>query len=172
MDDVPLILVGKMWRGPARKVAGELLPNSDRHACRIAPMSPLDRIRRVLDETPAVRLAVVFGSTVRRPEGLDSDIDVGVSWLASAEQAAPALAVTLERAAGRRIDLVLLDDAPPLLRFEIARTAAVLVERAPHAWADFRARAMIDWWDWAPTARMMHRVMAERIREEAARGQA
>jgi hypothetical protein len=31
---------------------------------------------------------------------------------------------------------------------------------------------MIDWWAWAPTARMMHRVMAERLREEAARGQA
>ncbi len=72
----------------------------------------------------------------------------------------------------RPVDLVLLDDAPPLRRFEIARGGQVLVERVPHAWADFRARAMIDWWDWAPTARAMHRVMAERLREEAAGGPA
>jgi hypothetical protein len=138
----------------------------------MAAMTPLDRIRRVLDETPAVRLAVVFGSAARQTESRDSDIDLGVSWLDGAGQAAPALAVALERAAGRPVDFVLLDDAPPLLRFEIARDGQVLVERVPHAWADFRARAMIDWWDWAPTARMMHRVMAERLREEAARGSA
>ena len=76
------------------------------------------------------------------------------------------------RASGRRVDLVTLDDAPPLLRFEIARDGIVLVEREPHAWADFRARAMIDWWDWAPTARMMHSVMAERVRQEAGPGSA
>jgi predicted nucleotidyltransferase len=138
----------------------------------MAAMTPLERITRVLDETPAVRLAVVFGSAARQTEGRDSDIDVGVSWLDGAVQPAAAVAVALERAAGRPVDLVLLGDAPPLLRFEIARDGRVLVERVPHAWADFRAKAMIDWWDWAPTARMMHRVMAERLREEAAHGPA
>jgi hypothetical protein len=76
-----------------------------------------------------------------------------------------------QRAAARRpIDLVRLDTAPPLLRFEIARTGRVLVEREEHGWADFRAHAMIDWWDWAPTARMMHATMAARLREETRRG--
>ena len=138
--------------------------------CRIAAMSLIDRIRPVLQGAPDVRLAVVFGSAARQTEGRDSDLDVGVSFVEGTGQAAPALAVALERAAGRRVDLVLLDNAPPLLRFEIARSGLVLVERAPRAWADFRSRAMIDWWDWAPTARMMHRVMAEKLREEAARG--
>jgi hypothetical protein len=135
-------------------------------------MTPLERIKRVLDETPAVRLAVVFGSAARQTESRDSDIDVGIAWLDGAVQPAAAVAVALERAAGLPVDLVLLGDAPPLLRFEIARDGQVLVERVPHAWADFRAKAMIDWWDWAPTARMMHRVMAERLREEAAHGPA
>jgi len=138
----------------------------------MAAMTPLERITRVLEETPAVRLAVVFGSAARQTESRDSDIDVGISWLDGAVQPAAAVAVALERAAGLPVDLVLLGDAPPLLRFEIARDGRVLVERVPHAWADFRAKAMIDWWDWAPTARMMHRVMAERLREEAAHGPA
>jgi hypothetical protein len=49
------------------------------------------------------------------------------------------------------------------LRFEIARGGLVLVERRAHAWADFKARATIDWWDWAPTARRVHRAAARRI---------
>jgi uncharacterized protein len=135
-------------------------------------MSVLDRITRLLDETPVVRLAVVFGSAARGTENPGSDIDLGVSWVNSSGGSASDLAVALERAAGRRVDLVTLDASPPLLRFEIARDGIVLVEREPHAWADFRARAMIDWWDWAPTARMMHGVMAERVRQEAVRGSA
>jgi len=135
-------------------------------------MAPIDQIRRVFDETPEVRLAVLFGSAARRSAGPGSDLDVGLSLLEGAGQVLPALAVALERAAGRRVDLVSLDSAPPLLRFEIARDGVVLVERAKNAWADFRARAMIDWWDWAPTARMMHRVMAEKTIEEASRGPA
>jgi predicted nucleotidyltransferase len=135
-------------------------------------MSALDRITRLLDETPVVRLAVVFGSAARRTENPGSDIDLGISWVNGSGRSASDLAVALERAAGRRVDLITLDDAPPLLRFEIARDGVVLVEREAHAWADFRAKAMIDWWDWAPTARMMHSVMAERVREEAVRGSA
>lgn len=121
--------------------------------------------------TPGVRLAVLFGSAARRPLGPESDIDIGVALEAGVEALA-ALGVALDRAAGRSVDLVSLDDAPPLLRFEIARTGTVLLARDSHAWADFRARAMIDWWDWAPTARMMHAVMSARLREEARRGPA
>jgi hypothetical protein len=46
----------------------------------------------------------------------------------------------------------------------------VLLASDAHAWADFRAHAMIDWWDWAPTARMMHAAMAARLEDEAAHG--
>jgi hypothetical protein len=27
------------------------------------------------------------------------------------------------------------------------------MERVAGLWSDFRARAMVDWWDWAPFAR-------------------
>jgi hypothetical protein len=67
---------------------------------------------------------------------------------------------------------VLLNEAPPLLRFEIARDGQLLLERDPYAWSDFRAHAMIDWWDWAPTARLAQETMMTRLREEAHRGPA
>ncbi|MPZ16925.1 MAG: hypothetical protein GEV06_03250 [Luteitalea sp.] len=137
--------------------------------CRIAAMSSVDTLKRVLGAMSGVRLAVLFGSAARRTAGLASDLDVGI-LLDRKTEPTSLLAVTLERAVGRPVDVIWLDAAPPLLRFEIARDGVVLVERSSHTWADFRAHAMIDWWDWAPTARMMHKVMAARLKEEAARG--
>jgi len=124
---------------------------------------------RALESWPGVRLAVLFGSAARGESGLDSDLDVGVLFEAGGESTA-GLGVALERATGSRLDLIALDAAPPLLRFEIARDGRVLVERAPHAWADFRARAMTDWWDWAPTARLLHAAAASRLRAALADG--
>jgi predicted nucleotidyltransferase len=136
-----------------------------------APATLVEPLKRVLDDTPGVRLAVLFGSAAKGALKSDSDIDIGVS-IEGHGDVEPALRVALERAVGRSVDVVMLDEAPPLVRFEIARDGVVLVERHPHGWADFRAHAMIDWWDWAPTARMMHAVMAARLRDEARRGPA
>lgn len=127
-------------------------------------MTDSSALTRVLEQTPGVTLAVLFGSAALDADGPGSDVDVGVLFTSDGarNERATALGVTLERACGRTVDLVVLNDAPPLLRFEIARTAALLVERTPHAWSDFRVRAALDWWDWAPTARRMHAAAAAR----------
>lgn len=134
-----------------------------------SPVTAIESLTRALEGIPSVRLAVLFGSAARGASNADSDIDIGVS-LERGSDFSPALRVDLERVAGRRIDLVCLDLAPPLLRFEIARDGVVLVSRDPHDWPEFRAHAMIDWWDWAPTARLMHQTMAARLRAEAEHG--
>lgn len=133
-----------------------------------------DILRQRLVDRPEVRLAVLFGSVASGREHPASDIDLGVD-LAPAAPASPVLQklkVDLARATGRLVHLVDLRKAPPLLRFEIAREGVVLVERKPYAWADFKARAMLDWWDWAPYARRIHAAAARRLREEVARGPA
>jgi predicted nucleotidyltransferase len=122
-----------------------------------------------LESWPGVRLAVLFGSAARLEAVPGSDLDVGILFEPGRESAA-ALDVVLARATGRCVDLVRLDSAPPLLRFEIARDGRVLLERTPHAWVDFRARAMTDWWDWAPTARFLHAAAVERLRASVADG--
>jgi hypothetical protein len=133
-------------------------------------MSPPEQaLPKALESWPGVRLAVLFGSAARGQSGSGSDLDVGV-LLEPGMESATELEAELARATGRRIDLVRLDAAPPLLRFEIARDGRVLLERAPHAWADFRARAMTDWWDWAPTARLFHAAAASRLRAALADG--
>jgi hypothetical protein len=113
-----------------------------------------DRLRRAVASFPEVKLAVLFGSTARR-------------------QARPRFRVEAElgRAASREVDTVLLDDAPPLLRFEIARDGILLFEREDYLWTSFKARAMVDWWDWAPTHRMIAAGVAKRLREQVGHGQ-
>lgn len=128
-------------------------------------------LRACLEAFPEVRLAVLFGSEATGAAHALSDVDVGLR-LAGAPSPTAALEAALARAAGRAVDLVLLDAAPPLLRFEIARDGHLLTERDPHAWADFKARAMVDWWDWAPTAHSLNALAARRLREEIARGPA
>lgn len=119
-----------------------------------------------------VELAVLFGSAARGDERDDSDVDVGLRFGEDAPDARRRAQAALSRAAGRAVDVVDLDGSPPLLRFEIARDGVVLLERRTHAWSDFKARAMIDWWDWAPTARWLHRRAIDRLKEKAARGPA
>src|SRR5262245_44723523 len=97
---------------------------------RIAAVTAVDSVKDVLETIPGVRLAVLFGSTARGRATRASDIDIGVSMLPGM-QLPPSAQVALERAAGRPVSVMHLDDAPPLLRFEISRDGIVLIEREP-----------------------------------------
>ena len=113
-------------------------------------------IRELAHET-AVVLAVLFGSYAKGRARTESDIDIGIRWSADLPTGMRERVINrLERAVGGVVDSIDLSEASPLLRMEIARDGVVLVEREPGAWSDFRAHAMIDWWDFAPTARIMH----------------
>lgn len=139
----------------------------------MAPMPDLvDRLRRAVADLPAVRLAVVFGSVARGEERPGSDMDVAVRLDPDSSALRQEIEAALGRAAGREVDVVYLDEAPPLLRFEIGADGVVLVERQPHAWADFRARSMTDWWDWAPTAKRIEDAALRRLRASVADGPA
>lgn len=138
----------------------------------ILSMPLLDQLHDLAPGLPEeVRLLVLFGSTARGKAGPRSDVDLGVLL----DPYSPALRfkvdAVLGRAAGREVDTVLLDDAPPLLRFEIAKEGVLLFEREEGLWTHFKAKAMVDWWDWAPTFRMMSDVSIRRLREKIADGQ-
>ena len=133
-------------------------------------MSVTDALRPVAAALPGVELLVVFGSTARGRDRVGSDLDVGVILGAGPVALRRTVEVALARAADRDVDVVDLDTAPPLLRFEVARDGILIHEGRPHAWADFRARAMLDWWEWSPTARMIQDAAIQRLRAQVARG--
>jgi predicted nucleotidyltransferase len=112
----------------------------------VRDVAVLDRVRRVLSEGPPLRLAVLFGSAVRGALHAGSDIDVGIlpgdPDLALGTELE--LQARLERACGRVVDLVRLDRASTLLRWEAARTGIAAVADPPHEFARFVAAAAIE----------------------------
>jgi len=131
-------------------------------------MKVLEKLRTELQRFPEVRIAAAFGSVARGDERPGSDVDVGLLMDPDSPELRSRIEADLGRAVGREIDLAYLDAAPPLLRFEIASDGVLLVARDRNDWVDFRAQAMIDWWDWAPTARMINDAVIRRLREKAA----
>jgi predicted nucleotidyltransferase len=127
-------------------------------------------LRSLLEETPEVQLAVLFGSRARGGARPDSDADMALRVSAMEPQRLSRLLADLERAASHPLDIVFLDEAAPLLAFEIARDGVVVLERAPHAWSDFRARAFLEWLEWAPYAETFSTAAVARLKAEVGRG--
>ena len=106
----------------------------------------VETIRRVLTGGPPVRLAVVFGSAARGMLRPDSDLDVGIvpSDPELPMAAELDLQARLERACARPVDLVRLDRATTLLRWEAARWAVPVIAHPPQEFPRFIAEAAIE----------------------------
>ena len=74
-------------------------------------------VREVLERFDFIEVAVVFGSVLRRSIVRDIDIGIAVNRKISLEEYNE-IASLLEQALNIPIDLVILNDAPPLLRFK------------------------------------------------------
>jgi predicted nucleotidyltransferase len=84
-----------------------------------------DAIRQVLVARADVRLAYVFGSTVRGQARASSDVDVAVLFEPEpGPRDLDSLTTDLQMAAGRAVDLVVLNTAPPLLAHRIIKDRA------------------------------------------------
>lgn len=99
----------------------------------------LERGLQVLRTRPDVRLAVLFGSVARGQADAESDVDVLVrirgGWREEAEAA-----LALEEALGRPVQLVTVDQAPPLLLADVLRDGRVLADRDGD-WARLQRRS-------------------------------
>ncbi len=115
------------------------------------PLADLRHIVRPILERGGVGLAVLFGSAARGREAAGSDLDIGVTMTGGS----PALdrlldlAVVLEAALGREVDLVDLASATPLLRREAAQ-GQCLYEREPGIFGTFAASAVLEFDDVRP----------------------
>jgi uncharacterized protein len=135
-------------------------------------MSMEDRLRQCVASLPEVKLAVLFGSTARGQAGPRSDVDLGVLLAPDTRDVRSKVQDEMWRAAGRTVDVIFLDKAPPLLRFEIARDGVLLHQEEDHLWTDFKTKAMLDWWDWEPIAKRIEEALIQRLREKVGHGQA
>jgi predicted nucleotidyltransferase len=127
-------------------------------------------LSRVLEGCAEVRLAYLFGSAARGEARRSSDLDVGVVL---SPIPAPAqldkLVTDLEAAAGRRVDLVVLNDAAPLLTHEAIRARRLIVCRDDDERVGFETRATTRYLDTAHLRRVQHAYLRERAEARRAR---
>jgi len=92
----------------------------------------LSTLRRALRTEPNVRLAVLFGSVARGDDTPASDLDLLVSLREDRADAAVKLAVRIERAVGRHVDVARLNRVQataPLLLLRALDEGRVLLDR-------------------------------------------
>jgi predicted nucleotidyltransferase len=99
------------------------------------------RLAAALRTREEVRFALLFGSAVRRGPDAAGDVDLAIgfrgspSWFERAR-----LANEIEASLGRPVDLVDLDEASTLLRWEVAQTGHVVADADREALIAFLVR--------------------------------
>jgi predicted nucleotidyltransferase len=126
----------------------------------------LERIRP-LTELGALSL---FGSRVAGQARPDSDLDVAILPAAPGGEARrrlqTAVAVALaDLAPEGRVDVVLLDEAPELLRHNVLSTGRLLFCADGSAWRELRRRTMREHGDREPVRRMLRTAQQRRLLE-------
>lgn len=113
----------------------------------------IEGLRRVLEPDARIAYALLFGSGARGTLRPWSDVDVALGLGAGVRLSAldlGDLASRLEAPAGRRVDLVLLDEAPPGLAYRIFRDGQVILARDRRAMSERKARAILEYLDFRP----------------------
>jgi predicted nucleotidyltransferase len=113
----------------------------------------IDELRRVIEQEPAIAYALLFGSGGRGALRPASDVDVAVELRPGAPRDVSVLgrlAARLESAVGRKVDLVLMDEAASPLAYRIFRDARIVLVRDHGALAARKARAILEYLDFKP----------------------
>lgn len=112
-----------------------------------------ERLAAAVRELPEVRLAFLFGSRAHGHERPDSDFDIGI--LLDDEAAGSERGGTIRRLAGRLgrvvasalLDVVVLNDAPVLLRQRVLRDGVLLHERVAGERVRFAVKTIREYQD-------------------------
>lgn len=111
---------------------------------------------------------MLFGSAATGSMRQDSDIDIAIIPHDPSMTLADELTLQTElvRTAGRSVDLVRLDRAPTMVRWQVARHGRSLYQGAPFEASRFVAAATAEYLDFAPAFKRA----AERFRKRLASG--
>jgi predicted nucleotidyltransferase len=131
------------------------------------------QFQSIFDDTP-VLVAYLFGSHATGRAGPASDRDIAVLLDADLTRQQRGrwqlelIGRLLDLYRSDAIDLVILNDAPPLVRFEVIRVRHVLYNRDDEARVAFEVRTMQEWFDWAPRYRRMQQARLAHFAQRAA----
>jgi hypothetical protein len=127
-----------------------------------------DRLVELLAVDPRVRLMYAFGSAAGHVAGPLSDVDVAVLLDARLDWDAERELRGCLDAVSSRVDLVILNDAPPALRFEIVTSGQCLFARDPREQAEFEIVSLSRFLDFQPMRRVQQQYLRARVEERRA----
>ena len=106
------------------------------------PEELTEAVRSQTFSYPAILAVYLFGSQSTGKAKPESDLDLAILLQPGQEEDIPILelAVTLEKALGRRVDLVILNRAGELLKYQVRRYGRLLYDRDPRLRKQFEVR--------------------------------
>ncbi len=122
-------------------------------------------LARMAAKAPGVRLVLLFGSAARGQARPGSDADIGV--LGGEFWAQMQLGGELSMGLRREPHVVDLAEASDWLRFEAARDGILIYESEPRLWSEFKATAMLRYFDLAPIISICAEGVRRRLIAEA-----
>jgi predicted nucleotidyltransferase len=133
----------------------------------------IDRIGTLFARIPQIKFAYIFGSCGRGDYGPASDIDVAVFLDRRLSLFAFRLRLieTMMRELGtERFDLIILNNAPPVLKYEVVRQGLVIKEDKKRR-VDFEAKALGEYLDTAHLRATQQAYLKEQLRRGGSFGQ-
>jgi hypothetical protein len=128
-------------------------------------------VLKCLESRSEILAAYIFGSVVTGRTRPDSDIDVAVLVSGNVMRKDPwkyRLGLTADLMAALKrddIDLILLNQAPPLLAHRVLSKGKLILERSPSARVSFQVRAVNRYLDTQPMRNLFLAYLKKQVRE-------
>ena len=128
------------------------------------------RIAQAVAAIDGIGTVAVFGSQARDRARPNSDLDIAI-LPAGADSAVRRTLIARASAAleglvpSRRVDVVLVDEAPELLRHRIFAYGRIVVQHRPEDWRAWRVRTMREHGDREPYRRMLRDAQRRRLQK-------
>lgn len=103
----------------------------------------IEALTEHLKAHPAIEFAILFGSQAQGKAKSESDLDIAIylNRALSLEEYLT-LNLQLEKISGREVDLIILNEASPLLKHQVMKNRKVLFIRNFDLYADFREKTI------------------------------
>lgn len=130
-------------------------------------MDIIKKCKDVLIECEDILFAYIFGSYVAGNMRKDSDIDIGIylKEKMSIEKYLK-LKMDLMEACKREVDLVILNDATPLLKYEVYRSNILIFTRDKTIESNYKVKTLFEYSDMKRYLDIAYKRNIERLRQE------
>lgn len=109
-------------------------------------MNSNEKLKVFLDRDQNVVFALIFGSYAEGRQKKASDIDIGIYFVQPPEGIKLLTLINvLSELAGREVDVVVLNNAPPFLRHQIMKNRVILTIKDMAVYAKFREKTISDY---------------------------